>query len=59
MSYDNDAHIVGARRRIKEKEGLCGRIKPLWNTLYKLCRVSAAPNDMVFEPSWSEIGYRL
>ena len=24
MNYDNDAHIVGVRRRIKEKGGVCG-----------------------------------
>ena len=36
MNYDNDAHIVGARRRIKEKGGVCGWNEPLGNTLYKL-----------------------
>ena len=24
IPYDNDAHIAGARRRIKEKGGVCG-----------------------------------
>ena len=38
MHYDNDGHIVGARRRIKEKVGVCGRIQPLGNTLCKLYR---------------------
>ena len=47
MNYDNDGHIVGARRRIKEKGGVCGAYTVRMCSSWADVRFSALTNSFI------------